>query len=414
MFLYPAMPGIKKHQLLSILLLVVLWVNNSFAADTEELGLRLERLQKSPQNTAPLESKESLDNQLQLLKELLGKEYLSQKERERLEERLKALKGRLPTRKKPFISMEETALEPTAKRFFIEGRYWLLFIEDSNKQVALYYDIATQQPLGGALNTSVSPAGAFVISAGYNHSSSRTSLLKFWHLDTSGSLNRTATTTVGISATEASNYYFQNNKWTTTPLATKGVDKVAADSRLKVTNLDMLHTVSVGKGGDKEVGIALGLKYAQLDSNHSINYSSATSTLYNIKSDVENTLLGPLFGIYGKGPLFNKLRVTGMMDIAVTWDHVRAGRFEYDNTVPQTALNIPDNRDIAVPVIDAEVGVRYPIGQSFFIGLDYKAAYFSSIPFELKSPESTLLNTPELQRRNLLFHGLTAGITYSF
>lgn len=414
MFLYPAMPAIKKHQLLSILLLVAIWVNNSFAAETNELGQRLERLQKSLQNAAPAESRETLDDQLQLLKELLGKEYLTQKERESLEEKLKALKGQLPPRKKSIISLEETALEPTAKRFSMEGRYWLMFIEDSNKQVALFYDIATQQPLGGALDTSVSPAGAFIISAGYNHTSSRTSLLKFWYLESSSSLSRTATTTVGISATESSNYYYQNHQWTTTPFATKGVDKVAADSRLRVTNLDLLHTMAVAKGADKEVGIGFGLKYAQLDSNHSINYFSTTSTLYNIKSDVENRLIGPVFGIYGKGPLFNKLRFNGMIDIAATWDHVTANRFEYDNTVPQVALNASDNTDVAVPSVDAEVGVRYPVGQSVSIGLDYKAAYFSSIPFELKSSGSTLLGPPELKRRNLLFHGLTAGLTYSF
>ena len=165
---------------------------------------------------------------------------------------------------------------------------------------------------------------------------------------------------------------------------------------------------------EKEFGVLLGVKYTQIDSEIKITYSSTSSPLYRIKSDVENTLLGPVFGIYGEGPVYGKLRFTAMMDVAVTWNHSRAKRFEYDNTAPQVALDAGQAHDLTSSAIDAELGVRYPVRKNFSLNLDYKAAFFSNLPFELKTRDSTFIETLELDKRDILFHGLTAGMIYSF
>ncbi len=404
----------RDFQLLSIALLVTLFAANSFAAETEEQQQRLEQLQKSLQNAQSDEPIEKLKTKLQILKELLGKEGIAGSERKDLEEKLRILTEQLTPQEKPMLSMEEALAPPAGKRFFIEGNYWLAYIEGGDKEVASLYNIDTKQPIGNAVDTSAGPASAFVASGGYKYRNGNTTLIKLWHLTDSSSLSRSSTSTVGISGTEGSDYYYQNNPWGTTTFATKGVDRVDADSNLDVTNLDFLHAIPIGKGQDKEFGVALGIKYAQADSDYTITYSSTSSALYNIKSEVENTLLGPVFGIYGNGPIYRKLKFIGLLNISIAWDHVKATRLEYDNTVAQTALDKRQTYDNALTVIDGEVGVRYPLRQNLSLSLDYKAAFFGGMPFELKTRESAFLETFELVERDILFHGLKAGISYSF
>lgn len=405
----------RVFQLLSVTLLVTVFAANAFAADTGEQQQRLEQLQKSLQNAQSDEPIEKLKTKLQILRELLGKEGITGSERKDLEEKLRILTEQLTPQEKPMLSMEEAPAPLAGKRFFIEGSYWLAYIEGGDKEVASLYNIDTKQPIGNAVDTSAGPASAFLVSGGYRHRSGGTTLVRLWHLTDSGSLSRTSTSAVGISGTEGSDYYYQNiNQWGTTTFATKGVDRVDADSNLDVTNLDLLHTIPIGKGLDKEFGVALGIKYAQADSDYTITYSSTSSALYNIKSDVENTLLGPVFGIYGNGPIYRKLRFNGLLNISLAWDHVRAKRFEYDNTFPQTALDKRQTYDNAVTVIDGEVGVRYPLRENLSLNLDYKAAFFGGMPFELKTRESAFLETLELVERDILFHGIKAGISYSF
>lgn len=405
----------KKFPLLSAILLVTFCASFSFAADADELRQRLELLQRSLQKTSPDESREDLEKRLQLLKELLRKEGVTEEERKGLEEKLESLKKQLIPEEKPLIALEEAPGPEKGKRFFIEGNYWLAYTEGGDKEVASLYNIDTKQPIGTLLDSSLDPAGAFVISAAYINPAGRKTIARLWHLEPGGSLSRSATSTVGISATEASDYYYQNiHQWTTSTFSTKGVARVDADSNLNGTNLDLLHTIQIGKGVEKEFGVLLGIKYTQIDSNIKITYSSATSTLYKIRSDVENTLIGPVFGIYGEGPVSGKLRFNAMMDIALTWDHSKAKRDEYDYTVPQTALDARQAHDLTSTVIDGELGVRYPVGQNLSLNLDYKAAFFSGLPFELKTRESTFIEALELDKRDILFHGLTAGVTYSF
>lgn len=360
---------------------------------------------------------ETLKTKLQVLKELLGKEGITGSERKGLEEKLRILTEQLIPQEKPMpmMPMEETRAPLAEKRFFIEGNYWLAYIEGGDKEVASLYNIDTKQPIGSAVDTSAGPAGAFVASGGYRHRNGGTTLIRLWHLTDGSSLSRSSTSTVGISGTEGSDYYYQNiNQWGTATFAIKGVDRVDADSNLNVTNLDLLHAIPIGKGQDKEFGVGIGIKYAQADSDYTITYSSTSSALYNIKSDVENTLLGPVFGIYGNGPIYRKLRFNGLLNISLAWDHVKAKRFEYDNTVPQAALDKRQTYDNALTVIDGEVGVRYQLRQNLSLNLDYKAAFFGGMPFELKTRESAFLETLELIERDILIHGLKAGISYSF
>lgn len=406
----------RVFQLLSVTLLVTVFAANAFAADAGEQQQRLEQLQKSLQNAQSDEPMETLKTKLQVLKELLGKEGITESERKGLEEKLRILTEQLIPQEKPMpmVSMEETLAPLAEKRFFIEGNYWLAYIEGGDKEVASLYNIDTKQPIGDAVDISAGPANAFVASGGYRHRNGGTTLIRLWHLTDGSSLSRSSTSTVGISGTEGSDYYYQNNPWGTTTFAIKGVDRVDADSNLNVTNLDLLHTIPIGKGQDKEFGVALGIKYAQADSDYTITYSSISSALYNIKSDVENTLLGPVFGIYGNGPILRKLRFNGLLNISLAWDHVNAKRFEYDNTVPQAALDKRQTYDNALTVIDGEVGVRYQLRQNLSLNLDYKAAFFGGMPFELKTRESAFLETLELIERDILIHGLKAGISYSF
>ncbi|MEK7851114.1 MAG: hypothetical protein AAB275_04460, partial [Deltaproteobacteria bacterium] len=380
---------IKKTFCIISLLLLTLPAVNSFALDSEELKQKLEQLQKTG---SPEESRDELEKRLNILKGLLKEEDITEDERKGLEEKLKMLKKQLPPREKFLISFEEVPLEPNGKRFFIEGRYWLANIVGGDKEAASLYSQETKQPVGSPQNVTPAPFGGFVVAAGYRHSHERTTMIKLWRLDSSASLTRSATSTIGISGTEGSDYYYQNIKqWGISTFATKGVDRVDAESRINATNVDLLHAMTIGKGGDKEVGIALGLKYAQVDSNYAITYSSTTTQLYNIKSDVENTLIGPVFGIYGSGNVFDKLRFKGLLDISVAWDHVKARRFEYDHTTPQTAVDAGQAKDLAVTAIGSELGIIYPFGQNLSFGLDYKSAYFGGLPFDL-NPAGAFLN----------------------
>lgn len=408
--------GIKKLLLSFAAFLAVLHPVNSLSAESDELRQKLDQLQKSLQGAAPDESVEDLEKKLQMLKELLDKEGITEHERQDLEERLKTLKGQLIPQEKPLIVIEEAVTTPEENRFFIEGRYWLAYAEGGDKEVASLYNIDTKS-IGNSLVASLGPTSAFIISARYRHAAGGTTALRFWHLDSGGSLTRSAdaASAIGISATEASNFYYQNrHQWGTGTFPVKGVEGVRADANLKSTNADVYYTMPIGKGADKELGVALGLKYAQVDSDYEITYSSS-SPLYNIKSNVENTLVGPLFGIYGKGSIFKNLSFSGFFDVAIAWDHARASRSEYDYTVPQAAIpDVTRAADLAVAVVEGEIGIRYPLGQNFLFSLDYKTAYFSGLPFEFKPTESTLLYPVELLERDVLFHGLTAGISYSF
>lgn len=405
---------IKKLLLSSAVLLVVLHPVNSLSAESDELRQKLDQLQKTLQGAAPDEPVEELEKRLQMLKELLNKEGITEYERQDLEERLKTLKGRLTPQEKPLTLIEEAVTTPEEKRFFIEGRYWLAYTEGGDKDVASLYNIDTKS-IGNSLVASLAPTNAFVISAGHRHAAGSITTLKLWHLDSRSSLTRNATSTIGISGTEASNYYYQNtNQWGTGTFATKGADRVTADTNLNATNADIYYATPIGKGANKELGVALGLKYAQVDSDYEITYYSSPS-FYNIKSNVENTLLGPLFGIYGKGSIFQKLSFNGFFDVALAWDHVRASRFEYDYNASQAAVpDVTRASDLVVAVIEGEMGIRYPFGQNLLFGLDYKTSYFNGLPFEFKPTASTLIDTVELLERDVLFHGLTAGISYSF
>lgn len=405
---------IKKFILSSIVFLAVLHPVNSLSADSDELRQKLDQLQRSLQGTSPEEPVEELEKKLQVLKELLNKEGITEHERQDLEERLKMLKGQLIPQKKPLIVIEEAVTTPGEKRFFVEGRYWLVYTEGGDKEVASLYNIDTKS-IGNSLVASLGPASAFIISAGYKHAAGGTTTLRLWHLDSRGSLTRNATSTIGISGTEASNYYYQNtNQWGIGTYATKGAERVKADANLDGTNADIYYTMVIGKGATKELGVALGLKYAQIDSSYEITYYSS-SLPYNIKSNVENTLLGPLFGIYGKGYISERLSFNGLFNVALAWDHVRAMRSEYDYTFPQAAIpDVTRASDLVVAVIEGEMGIRYPLGQNLLFNLDYKTSYFNGLPFEFKPIESTLIDTVELLERDILFHGLTAGISYSF
>lgn len=412
MFLYTAMliPVRIYFFFVYLLFLLTLSVVSSYAEDTENLKQRLDQLQKTLQKTSPDEPREELENRLRILKELLKKEDLTGTERKSLEKEL----GVVISQEKLLINLEEAPLEKGEKRFFIEGGYWLVYTEGGDKNVASLFDMNTKQPLGDPLKTSPGPTGAFTLSAGYNYASGRAVLVRFWHMEPSGSYSRTADSVLGISGTEGSNYYYNLYPWGNIPIATKGVDRVRADSTLRGLNLDLLQSITLATGAEREIGVNLGVKYVQMDSDYSITYFSTTSSKYNIKSDTQNTLLGPVFGVYGKGPVYGKLRFKGLLDISITWDHVKAERFEYDNTLSQTAVNAAQSRDVAVPVIDGELGVYYPLGRNSLLSLDYKAAFFGGLPFELKTGDSILLETIELSKRDILFHGLTAGVRYSF
>lgn len=416
MFLYLSMcRSINKTVILiSLALIVTFSVRKSFAADSEEFKQRLEQLQKSLQNLSPNGPREEPEKGLKPPELPVKEEGVTESGGKGIEEKLKILKSQIPQVAKTDTSHEEATLAAKDKRFFIEGRYWLSSIIGVDKEAASLYSISTKQPVGTIQNTTPYPISSFVVSGGVRHSPERATLVKLWRLESSSSTSQSATPSVGISGTEGSDYYYQNIKqWGTATFATKGVDRVDTDSRTNETVFDLLHTVSIGKSGDTEAGGIFGLRYAQFDSSYAIRYSSTTSQLYSIKSDVENTLIGPVFGIYGSGVLTRKLRLKGLFDVSVMWDHVKARRFEYDNTTPQTALDAGQAKDIAVTAINSELGISYPFGQSLSFGLDYKAAYFGGLPFELKSA-GIFLNTPELYKRDILTHGLTAGITYSF
>lgn len=402
--------SIKETFFIIPLLLLAISSANCYASDQVELKQILEQLQKTSSRD---ESPEELEKRLNILKRLLKGEDIPEAERMGLEEKLKALKGQLPSEFR--LSLDQVPLERDEKRYFIEGGYWLASIAGGEKQVATLYSKDTKQLVGDSQKVAPGPAGAFVLSGGYRLSHERTALIKFWHLDYSGSLSQSATSTIGVSATEGSEYYYQNIKqWGVSTYATRGVDRVDAQSSLSATNFDMLYAVTVGKGGDKDLGVALGLKYAQMDSSYKIIYSSTTSQLYNINSNVENTLIGPVFGVYGSGPIINKLRFRGLLDISVAWDHVRARRFEYDNTSTNTVLDAGRATDVAVPVIESELGVSYPLGQNLSVGLDYKAAYFSGLPVDTRSDQGGLLTDVEIRKRDILTYGLTAGVKYLF
>ena len=408
-------PILKKSRLLSAILLVF-YASFSLAADADEQRQKLELLQRALQQTSKDESREDLEKKLQILKELLRKTGVTEDERKGLEEKLESLKKQLIPEEKPLIVIEEeTATQGREKRFFIEADYWLAYAEGSDKEVASLYNKDTNQPIGTFVKTSPDPAGAFVISAGYKDPKGAKTYFNIWHLENTGSLGRNATSIEGISATESSDYYYQNiHQWTASTFSTRGVDRVDADLNLDGTNLDLIHSLPIGKGMGKEIGIMLGIKYTQLDSDIEITYSSTSSLMYGIKSDIENTLVGPLFGIYGEGPVFGKLRFKALMDMAITWNHSKAKRFEYDYTLSQAALDAAQAHDLTSTVIDGELGIRYPVKQNFSLNLDYKAAYFNGLPFELKTKESAFIDTLELTKKDILFHGLTAGVSYSF
>lgn len=407
---------IQKLLFPSAVLLALLHPVNALSADTDELRQKVEQLQKSLKGTQPDEPQEELEKKLKALKELLNKEGITERDRKDLEEKVKTLKGQPVPPEKPLMVIEEAVTTPEEKRFFIEGKYWLAYIEGGDKEVASLYNIDTKS-IGNSLVASLNPANAFIVSAGYKHASGGTTILRFWHLDSRGSLarNADAASIIGISGTEASNYYYQNtNQWGIGTFATKGAEKVEADANLKGTNADVYYTMVIGKGANKELGVALGIKYAQVDSNYEITYSSS-APLYNIESNTENTLAGPLFGIYGKGSIFKKLSFNGLFNVALAWDHVRAMRSEYDYTVPQAAVpGVTRASDLVVAVIEGEMGIRYPLGQNLIFGLDYKTSYFNGLPFEFKPTDSTLIDSVELLERDVLFHGLTVGVSYSF
>lgn len=416
MFLYLSMRlSIDKTFIFTSLALIVTFsAQNSLAADSEEFKQRLEQLQKSLQNLSPNEPREEPEKGLKAPKAPVKEEGVTESEGKGIEEKLKTLKSQTPQGVKTDISPEEAMLGPKDKRFFIEGRYWLASVVGGDKEAASLYSIATKQPAGSLQNITPSLIGAVVVSAGIRHSPERITLVKLWRLESSSSLSQSATTAVGISGTEGSDYYYQNIKqWGTATFATKGVDRVDADSRINETVFDLLHAVNIAKSWDTEAGGIFGLRYAQVDSSYAIRYSSTASQLYSITSQVENTLIGPVFGIYGSGTVFRKLRFKALFDASFMWDHVKAKRFEYDNTTPQTAVDAGQAKDLPITAIDSELGIIYPFGQSLSFGLDYKAAYFGGLPFELKSA-GVFLNTPEIYKRDILTHGLTAGITYSF
>lgn len=411
--------SIKKNlsfQLITVILLITLCAFDSFAEDSGELKKRLEQLQQTLQGAAPDEPQKESGKGLKALEELLKKEGITDSEKKGLENKLKILKGQISSEGKPIVpplvSIEEPASPKAERRFYIDGKYWLAYIGGGNKEAASSYSIDTRLPTASPLETSLNSTSPFAVSAGYKHLTGKT-IIKFWHLEPKGSLTGSATSTIGISGTEASDYYYQNiHRWNTAPFATKGVSRVDANSNLNATNLDIFHTIAVGKGSDKEFGVVLGLKYAQVDSRYTITYSSPTSPLYNINSDVGNTILAPIFGIYGEGPIFKSLRFNGLLDISVAWDRVKAKRFEYDNTVPQTALDAGQAYDLALTIIEGEVGVIYPLGRNLSFGVDYKTALLSGLPFELKTKESAFIETLELLKRDILFHGLTVGVSY--
>jgi opacity protein-like surface antigen len=399
---------------LQFILLMALLASHALAADSEELRERLERLQKSLQTASTEETETELEKKLQMLKELLKREGVPEEERKGLEEKLRMLKEQLRPEEKPVI-VEEAPIPPSKERFFIEGRYWLAYIEGADKEVASLYNMETKQPLGSTLDTSFGPSDAFILSAGYKHANGRTTFVRLWHLESTDSLHRSATPSIGISGTEGSDYYYQNiNQWGTTTFAVKGVERVDADSNLRGTSLDIVHSTPIGRGNEREFGVSLGLRYSEVDSDYSITYSSATSPLYHIKSDVENTLLGPVFGLYWNGQIYQRLRLHAMIDVSLAWDHVRAERFEYDDTISKTAVDARQSHDLAVTALGGEIGMRYPLEKGFTLSLDYKGAYFGGLPFELKTKESTFIETLDLLKRDILFHGLTAGVSYSF
>ncbi|MEK7850251.1 MAG: hypothetical protein AAB275_00070, partial [Deltaproteobacteria bacterium] len=165
--------GIKKLLLSSAVFLAVLHPVNSLSADSDELRQKLDQLQKSLQGAAPEEPLEELEKRLQMLKEFLNKEGITEDERQDLEERLKTLKGQLIPQEKPLIVIEEAVTTPEENRFFIEGRYWLAYTEGGDKEVAALYNIDTKS-IGNSLVTSLAPTNAFVISAGYRHAAGGT------------------------------------------------------------------------------------------------------------------------------------------------------------------------------------------------------------------------------------------------
>lgn len=393
---------IKKLLLSSAIFLTVLHPANSLSAGPDELKQKLEQLQRSLQGSTTEEPVEELEKKLKMLKEGLKEEGVIEGER-------------IPSQEKSPAGIEKAAAISEENRFFIEGKYWLAYTDSGDKEVASFYNVNTKQAIG-SIDASPSAAGAFIISGGYRHDDGDVTSIRLWRSNTGDSNHQTSTSTTGISGTEGSDYYYQNvNQWGTSAFSVRGVDEVDADLNLEGLNLDVIHSIAIGKGANKELGVELGLKYAQVDSNYQIIYSSSISQLYSIESNVENTLLGPIFGIYGKGPIFKKLSFKGMFNVALAWDHVRAARSEYDYTVPQAAVTDATRAsDIVIAVMEGEMGIRYAWEKNLLLALDYKAAYFSGLPFELRPAESTLADTVELLERDVLFHGLTAGVSYLF